>query len=441
MKTFLKWKILAVLAATAVCGANSFADLEVSAGISIHAAADFEVPLAPLGTWVDVGAYGHCWHPRGVAVDWRPYCDGRWEYTDCGWYWDSEEPWGWACCHYGSWVDDPTYGWLWVPGTDWAPAWVSWRIGDGYIGWAPMPPRRVGFEIGISVPAASFVFVQGGHFSDHLRPSSVIVNNTTIINRTTVINNGIRAENRTFEGGGPRRVNVNVGPPIAEIQKTTGHQFRPVAVSQVVARHPAPRITSQPGNREQARQPEQLRQGQQATPTPPEQNRQTGQSRQEQLNRDQQRSNNQRDQNERVRTTAPQQPAQSAPERERQQQQQQRNLTQPREAPVTPEERRAVPQTPQREVAPTPQQRQPTEQRPPAIPKEQPPVERRAVPIPEQRQPAVTPREQSPPAREVTPAPREQSRPQREVAPQQKERQPQNNPGQERKRDDKPGQN
>jgi hypothetical protein len=433
MKTFLKWKILAVLAATAVCGANSFADLEVSAGISIHAAADFEVPLAPLGTWVDVGAYGHCWHPRGVAVDWRPYCDGRWEYTDCGWYWESEEPWGWACCHYGSWVDDPTYGWLWVPGIDWAPAWVSWRIGDGYIGWAPMPPRRVGFEIGVSVPAASFVFVQGGHFSDRLRPSSVIVNNTTIINRTTVINNGIRAENRTFEGVGPRRVNVNVGPPIAEIQRTTGHQFHPVAVSQVVARHPAPRIDSQPANREQARQPEQLRQGEQATR--PEQNRQTGgQTRQEQLNRDQQRSNNQRDQNERVRTPAPQQPTQTTPERERQQQ---RIATQPREPqmtprqqPVTPEERRAVPQTPQRnevapkrEISPTPQQRQQTEQRPPAIPKEQPPSERRAVPTPEQRQPAVTPREQSPPAREV--------------APRQQERQPQNNPGQERKRDDK----
>ncbi|HWY77683.1 MAG TPA: DUF6600 domain-containing protein, partial [Verrucomicrobiae bacterium] len=275
MKTFLKWKTLAVLAATAVCGPSSFADLEVSAGISVHAAADFEAPLAPMGTWVDVGAYGHCWHPRGVAVDWRPYCDGRWEYTDCGWYWESDEPWGWACCHYGSWVDDPTYGWIWIPGVEWAPAWVSWRIGDGYIGWAPMPPRHVGFEIGVSVPAASFVFVQGGHFSDHLRPSSVIVNNTTIINRTTVINNGIRAENRTFEGGGPRRVNVNVGPPIAEIQKTTGRQFRPVAVNQVVARHPAPRIDSKPGNGEQARQPEQLRQGEQATR--PEQNRQTGQ--------------------------------------------------------------------------------------------------------------------------------------------------------------------
>ena len=31
-------------------------------------------------------------------------------------------------------------GWVWVPGYTWAPAWVSWRYGDGYAGWAPLPP-------------------------------------------------------------------------------------------------------------------------------------------------------------------------------------------------------------------------------------------------------------------------------------------------------------
>jgi hypothetical protein len=36
-----------------------------------------------------------------------------------------------------------------VPGYQWAPAWVSWRYGGGYCGWAPLPPSTfVGVEIG-----------------------------------------------------------------------------------------------------------------------------------------------------------------------------------------------------------------------------------------------------------------------------------------------------
>ena len=31
-------------------------------------------------------------------------------------------------------------GWCWVPGREWAPSWVSWRHGDGLVGWAPLPP-------------------------------------------------------------------------------------------------------------------------------------------------------------------------------------------------------------------------------------------------------------------------------------------------------------
>src|SRR5436190_6022006 len=35
---------------------------------------------------------------------------------------------------------------VWLPGTDldWGPAWVSWRTGGDYIGWAPLPPRGPG---------------------------------------------------------------------------------------------------------------------------------------------------------------------------------------------------------------------------------------------------------------------------------------------------------
>jgi hypothetical protein len=117
---------LTAVLATGLCvaGFHARADLEVSASVQIHARADFYAPLTPHGVWFDFGPHGRCWRPAHVAVEWRPYCEGSWEWTDCGWYWVSDEPWGWACYHYGTWVDDPTYGWVWVPDVELAPGWV-----------------------------------------------------------------------------------------------------------------------------------------------------------------------------------------------------------------------------------------------------------------------------------------------------------------------------
>ena len=96
--------------------------------------------LAPYGSWVDIRPYGWCWAPRGVSADWRPYTEGSWAYTDCGWTWVSYEPWGWAVFHYGRWLNDPHAGWVWVPGTVWGPAWVAWRWSDDWVGWAALSP-------------------------------------------------------------------------------------------------------------------------------------------------------------------------------------------------------------------------------------------------------------------------------------------------------------
>ena len=100
------------------------------------------------GSWVEVADYGYCWQPS-VAVsnsNWRPYSDGYWAYTDVGWTWVSYEDFGWATYHYGRWTRLRDRGWFWVPGREWAPAWVSWRTGGDYVGWAPLPPRGGGEE-------------------------------------------------------------------------------------------------------------------------------------------------------------------------------------------------------------------------------------------------------------------------------------------------------
>jgi len=73
------------------------------------------------------------------------------------------EPWGWATYHYGRWVNLDGTGWCWVPGYTWAPAWVSWRYGDGYCGWAPLPPDSfVGIDYDGDGFAIGIVFHIGG---------------------------------------------------------------------------------------------------------------------------------------------------------------------------------------------------------------------------------------------------------------------------------------
>lgn len=97
--------------------------------------------LAPYGVWFTVEGYGAVWQPANVDADWAPYTDGYWAYTDAGWTWVSYEEWGGIPYHYGRWVRFQEYGWCWVPGYEWGPAWVSWRMSDEYIGWAPLPPE------------------------------------------------------------------------------------------------------------------------------------------------------------------------------------------------------------------------------------------------------------------------------------------------------------
>ncbi|MEP9378050.1 DUF6600 domain-containing protein [Aquabacter sp. CN5-332] len=109
----------------------------------------FYEPLAEHGTWVEHPDYKYVWVPKGMDASWRPYQEGRWLWTDAGWYWESGEPFAWATYHYGRWGYDPDYGWFWVPGDTWAPAWVTWRRGGGQIGWAPIAPQGAGYAMGV----------------------------------------------------------------------------------------------------------------------------------------------------------------------------------------------------------------------------------------------------------------------------------------------------
>jgi len=115
-------------------------------GYDPQAYTQFQDDLAPYGDWIDDGTYGRVWVPATSVVgsDFTPYYSGgRWLLTEYGWTWVSDWSWGWAPFHYGRWIMVSGFGWAWVPGTIWGPAWVAWRYGGGYVGWAALPPRGV----------------------------------------------------------------------------------------------------------------------------------------------------------------------------------------------------------------------------------------------------------------------------------------------------------
>ncbi len=130
--------IAAVIVMAGCATAPVRAEPPPQAGVTIGA---FESSLVPYGEWIVVARYGRVWRPLQIAVGWQPYLYGEWAWTDEGWFWVTDEPWGWATYHYGRWTYDPVLGWLWVPGFVWGPAWVAWRITDGFVGWAPLYPE------------------------------------------------------------------------------------------------------------------------------------------------------------------------------------------------------------------------------------------------------------------------------------------------------------
>lgn len=177
--------------------------------------------LSPYGTWIQDPQYGYVWRPDVEQSDFRPYySNGRWAMTEYGNTWVSNYDWGWAPFHYGRWVYNRYGQWVWIPDTTWGPAWVSWRSGGGYYGWAPMGPG-MNININFDIPSLWWVFVpQRNIYYDsfpryYSRRNNVYINNTTIINNTYINNrhtyySGPRADDiRRATGRDVRVYNVN----------------------------------------------------------------------------------------------------------------------------------------------------------------------------------------------------------------------------------------
>jgi hypothetical protein len=126
----------ALLFLTVLCMRPAVAESPIGGGGNFDL---FYSSLSPHGQWIECNL-GYVWRPMHVSHGWRPYMNGRWVWSDYGWYWVSYEPYGWATYHYGRWFYDDFYGWIWIPDETWGPAWVEWRYDDDYLGWAPLSP-------------------------------------------------------------------------------------------------------------------------------------------------------------------------------------------------------------------------------------------------------------------------------------------------------------
>ncbi len=135
------------------------AQVSFSASVSFNS---FYNQLSPYGQWLDVPRFGRVW--RYTEPGFRPYAtNGQWQYTDEGWYWNSDYAWGSIPFHYGRWELDPYYGWIWIPGYDYAPAWVAWSQADDCYGWAPL---GFGADINISfnsIPSNRWMYAAAGN--------------------------------------------------------------------------------------------------------------------------------------------------------------------------------------------------------------------------------------------------------------------------------------
>ncbi len=163
--------------------------------------------LDDYGTWIEDDTHGYVFAP--YEEDYLPYEDGHWSETEYGMTWVAEDEIGWAVCHYGRWIWRGER-WLWIPGTVWGPAWVEWRLGGGWVGWAPYGYARW------HAPWTSWRFVpQRDLFARRSwAPRHVWHHHPrTLYNRTNAVQRWVRGANGQRYVAGPSSRRFDSPPP------------------------------------------------------------------------------------------------------------------------------------------------------------------------------------------------------------------------------------
>jgi hypothetical protein len=115
-----------------------------------------------------------------------------------------------------------------VPGTIWAPAWVTWAYTDDYIGWAPVPPSFVlsasGYSGGpVVVSQTRYVFVPTTQFVG----VNVSTARVPAQRNATIFPRARKVTSYTVSSGVVR----TAGPPASHIEKVTGKHLERVSIA------------------------------------------------------------------------------------------------------------------------------------------------------------------------------------------------------------------
>jgi hypothetical protein len=123
---------------------------------------------------------------------------------------------------------DDAYGWLWIPGYDWSPAWVTWGFADNYYAWAPlMPEVNVGMQFSSWRPHPFYWNIcDRSHIYDrdiaydilHTEQAGNIAAHLSIINNF----NNTHVHNLYYVSG----------PQINEVEKFTNRKINPVIIKE-----------------------------------------------------------------------------------------------------------------------------------------------------------------------------------------------------------------
>jgi len=131
------------------------------------------------GEWLWDELYGYVWRPYidngAYPWGWSPYYYGSWSYSGGQMFWVPQEPWGWIPYHLGVWQWDKKLGWVWLPGSMFAPAWADWEFFFGYASWRPLSLFDWMYADRIGASSFGYLgdeFVYWPYWSDGISPAA-----------------------------------------------------------------------------------------------------------------------------------------------------------------------------------------------------------------------------------------------------------------------------
>jgi len=159
----------------------------------------FKATLSAYGSFMMHPRYGEVWVPGVTPPGWHPYPACQWVYAkNVGWYFNDDSEWGKIVHHHGRWQHEAKAGWFWIPDGIWSPGWVSWKMNEKWVGWAPLPPNEDLHTVSADLDTDKlWIFMDAAKFGKGC-------------GGTTTVSNGITTASNV---GAVRNVNLFTLPP------------------------------------------------------------------------------------------------------------------------------------------------------------------------------------------------------------------------------------